>query len=45
VGNQLQLLSPWSNIYLNGNEIPVAPDGLVTIDTTPGQVLHFSDSQ
>jgi hypothetical protein len=45
VGNQLQLLSPWSNIYLNGKEIPVAPDGLVTIDTTPGQVLHFSDSE
>ena len=44
-GNQLQLLSPWSTIYVNGKETPIGPDGLVTLNTTPGEVLHFSESK
>ena len=45
VGNQLQLLSPWKTIYANGEKTPIGPDGLVTLKTTPGQVLHFTESK
>ncbi len=45
VGKQLQLLSPWKTIYVNGKETAIGPDGLVTLNTMPGQVLLFSETQ
>ena len=42
---QLQLLSPWKTIYVNGKENAIGPQGLVTIDTKPGQILHFSETR
>ena len=43
-GNQLRLLSPWKKIYVNGVELDIDPDGLVTLNTEPGQVLNFSET-
>jgi len=42
--NQLQLLSPWKTIYVNGNKADINPEGLLTLNTKPGQVLHFSET-
>lgn len=42
-GKQLQLLSPWKTIYVNGEEVQIDPEGLVTLTTKPGQVFHFSE--
>lgn len=39
---RLQLLSPWKTVLVNGRKAPVNPDGLVTMDTAPGQVLRFT---
>jgi hypothetical protein len=43
-GKQLQLLSPWKRVYVNGKEVVIGPRGLVTLKTTPGQVLQFSET-
>ncbi len=43
-GNQLRLLSPWKTIYADGEELDIDPDGLVTLNTEPGQVLNFSET-
>ena len=42
---QLQLLSPWKTIYVNGKNTAVGSDGLVTIGTKPGQVFKFSETR
>jgi hypothetical protein len=44
-GKQLRLLSPWKTIYVNGRQATVGPKGLVTLNTEPGQILHFSETQ
>jgi hypothetical protein len=44
-GKQLQLLSPWKTIYINGTKADINPDGLVTISTKKGEVFHFSETQ
>jgi len=43
-GNQLQLLSPWETVYVNGIKTGIDPDGLVTLNTIPGQILHFAET-
>jgi hypothetical protein len=44
-GNQLQLLSPWKTICVDGLKTDIGPDGLVTINTSRGQILKFSENQ
>jgi len=44
VGKQLQLLSPWKTIYVNGKETAIGPKGLVTLNTKPDQILRFSET-
>jgi hypothetical protein len=44
-GKQLQLLSPWKTIYINGTKADINPDGLVTISTKKGEVFHFFETQ
>jgi hypothetical protein len=41
---QLQLLSPWKTIYVNGRKTAIGPDGLVTLNTTQGQILMFTET-
>ncbi len=43
-GRQLQLLSPWKSISVNGKKVGIDKDGLVTLDTKPGQVLRFAEA-
>jgi len=43
-GNQLQLLCPWKTVHIDGIKAVIDPDGLVTLNTLPGQVLHFSET-
>jgi hypothetical protein len=43
-GRQLQLLSPWKNISVNGKKVEIDKDGLVTMCTMPGQVLLFAEA-
>jgi hypothetical protein len=45
VGQQLQLLSPWKTVYVNGKENTPDATGLITLNTKPGQVLHFSETR
>lgn len=45
VGNQLQLLSPWKTIYVNGKQTVIGPKGLATLNTRRGQILRFSETQ
>ena len=44
-GNQLQLLSPWKTIFINGAKGDINPDGLVTLNTKKGEVFHFSENK
>ncbi len=44
-GKQLQLLSPWKTVHVNGKKTALDPNGLVTLNTRPGQVLHFSETR
>jgi hypothetical protein len=44
-GKQLQLLSPWKTIYVNGTKVDIDKDGLVTLNTKKGEVFHFSETQ
>ncbi len=44
VGKQLQLLSPWKTLYVNGQKTTLDSHGLVTLNTSPNQVFHFSDT-
>ncbi len=41
---QLQLLSPWKAMSCNGKQTPIGPDGLVTLETEPGQILSFTET-
>ena len=41
---QLQLLSPWDTIYVNGNKMEIDASGLVRLDTQKGQVYAFSET-
>jgi len=43
-GRQLQLLSPWKTIYVNGRKTVIDSDGLVTLNTKPGQVFLFTET-
>jgi hypothetical protein len=40
----LQLLSPWETIYVNGKKSAIGPDGLITLQTKPGQVFVFAET-
>jgi hypothetical protein len=40
---QLQLLSPWKTIYVNGKKSIIDSSGLVTLNTKPGQVFVFTE--
>jgi len=42
VGGTLQLLSPWDTIRANGTELAVDEQGLVTLETRPGQRISFA---
>ena len=44
-GRPLQLLSPWKTLFVNGKEAALDAHGLVSLDTTPGQVLNFSEER
>jgi hypothetical protein len=44
-GNQLQLLSPWKTIFINGKKADINPDGLVTFNTKKGEIFHFSENK
>jgi hypothetical protein len=41
---QLQLLSPWKTIYVNGEKSVIDASGLVTLNTKPGQVFVFTEA-
>jgi len=41
---QLQILSPWKALYVNGKRAVIDPTGLVTVSTKPGQVLKLSET-
>ena len=41
---QLQLLSPWKTIYINGKKATVDNEGLVTVVTKPGQIFLFTET-
>ena len=41
---KLQLLSPWKTIYVNGSKTAIGPDGLVAVNTKPGQIFRFSET-
>ncbi|MHC4891462.1 MAG: glycoside hydrolase family 95-like protein [Planctomycetota bacterium] len=41
---KLQILSPWKTIYVNGKKTVIGRDGLVSLNTKPGQVLKFSET-
>ena len=40
---QLVLLSPWKTMQVNGRPVEINNDGLVIIDTKPGEVLVLSE--
>lgn len=40
---QLVLLSPWKKVQINGHQTDVGEDGLVVIETNPGDVLMLSE--
>ena len=42
---RLQLLSPWKTIFVNGKELEIGTDGLVTLDTRRGQVFAFAEDE
>jgi len=44
-GKELQLLSPWPTVYVNGSERPVGPDGMLTLDTRPGEKLLITETK
>jgi hypothetical protein len=44
-GGELQLLSPWEAIYVNGKKADICEDGLVTLDTKPGETFVFKRSK
>ncbi|MHC4933528.1 MAG: glycosyl hydrolase family 95 catalytic domain-containing protein [Planctomycetota bacterium] len=41
---QLQLLSPWSTLYVNGRTAAIGQDGVVTVSAKRGQVFRFSET-
>ena len=44
-GKELQLLSPWPTIYVNGSKQQIGPKGLVKLDSRPGEVFHITETQ
>jgi hypothetical protein len=40
---QLVLLSPWKTMQVNGRKAEINKDGLVVIDTKPGDVLVLAE--
>ncbi len=40
---RLQILSPWKTVFVNGRKAAIGSDGLLTVDTRPGQVLILSE--
>jgi hypothetical protein len=45
VGGELQLLSPWTTIYANGKKADIGEDGLITMDTKPGETWVFKKAK
>lgn len=45
VDKQLQLLSPWQAIEVNGKKVNVGEDGIVSNHAKSGQVCHFKASK
>jgi len=43
-GKELQFLSPWSTIYVNGSRRNAGPDGMLTLDTRPGETLQITET-
>jgi len=41
---ELQLLSPWKTAFVNGRKAAIGSDGLVTLNTKPGQVFTLSET-
>ncbi len=41
---ELQVLSPWKTVFVNGSEAAIGSDGLVTLKTKPGQVFRLSET-
>ena len=41
---QLQLLSPWKTIFINGIKTDIDPDGMVRVNLKKGEILHFSET-
>jgi len=41
---RLRLLSPWKTAYVNGRKTAIGSDGLITIETKPGDVFVFSET-
>jgi len=44
-GNKLQVLSPWKTAYIDGQKAEIDEEGLISVDTSPGQILHLSEGQ
>jgi hypothetical protein len=44
-GKQLQLLSPWKSCHINGKQVVLDENGLVTQQTKAGEVLLFTESK
>ncbi len=42
---QLQLVSPWKTMYVNGAPVVINADGLVTIPTVAGQVFRCTETK
>lgn len=41
---QLKLLSPWRTVYINNKRAVIDSDGLIAIDTKPGQIFNFHET-
>jgi len=42
---QLQFLSPWKTIYVNGRQMVIGPEGLVTLNAQRDQVFSFTETR
>jgi len=43
-GKRLQVLSPWKTIYINHKEVTIDEDGIVALDTKPGQIFQIFET-
>ena len=42
---QLVLLSPWKTMQVNGRKVDVSKDGLVVVETKPGDMMVLSEGR